>query len=129
MRSVAEAARESGIPEETIRAWIDGGHLPAQQIGRTTLVNLLAVQSLGLRPPAERVPPDRDWSRYYRRNRSGLRLLGAANVLAGAAGLLVFAGLGPDDLRTGWWLLLCLGSLAVGVVEWYGLVHRRATWR
>lgn len=117
MRSVAEAARESGVPEESIRRWIDGGHLFAKQIGRTTLVNLLAVQSLGLRPPGEPVPPEGDWSRSYRRDRSWLRVLGGANVLAGVANLAVFAGIGPDHLRTEWWLLLCLLSIAVGVVE------------
>src|SRR5688572_2033637 len=108
MRSVAEAARETGIPDETIHLWIDEGHLPAQQIGRARLVNLLAVQSLGLRPPVERVPPDGDWSRHYRRDRSWLRMLGAANAFAGAAGLSVFAGFGPGELRTWWWPLLCL---------------------
>jgi excisionase family DNA binding protein len=125
MRSVAEAAKETGIAEEAIRAWIEGGHLSAQQFGRTTLVNLLAVQSLGLRPPAERVAPDRGWSRYYRRIPAWLRALGAANVLAGTAGLAVFAGFGPGDLRTAWWLLLCLGNLGVGAAEWRGLPQRR----
>ncbi len=121
MRSVGEAARESGVPEDTIRAWIDGGHLFAKPVGRTTLVNLLAVQSLSLRPPGERVPPDGDWSRDYRSNQSWVRVLGGANVLAGVAGLSVFAGIGPGELRTVWWLLLCLGSLAVGFAECNGL--------
>ena len=83
MRSVAEAARETGVPEDTIRAWIDGGHLFAKRVGRTTLVNLLAVQSLSLRPPGERVPPDGDWSRDYRSNPSWVRVLGGANSSPG----------------------------------------------
>jgi excisionase family DNA binding protein len=125
MRSVGEAAKEIGIPEETIHGWIDQGHLPAQQIGRTTLVNLLAVQSLSLRPPGERFPPDRDWSRYYRRDRPWLWVLGGANVFAGVTGLAVFVGLGPGGLRAAWWLVLCLLSVAVGAVEIGGLPFLR----
>ena len=125
MRSVAEAARETGVPEDTIRAWIDEGHLFAKQIGRATLVNLLAVQSLSLRPPAVQTPPDGDWSHSYGRNRFWLRVLGGANVLAGVAGLSVFAGIGPDGLRNPWWLVGCLLSLAVGLGELVGRPRNR----
>lgn len=129
MRSIAEAARETAVPEESIRRWIDEGHLPAQRFGRTTLVNVLAVQSLSIRPPPPPGPPGEDWSSLYRRHRPWLRILAATNILAGAASLSVFAGLGPGGLRTAWWFGLCLGSLLVGVAEWLGSAPRRATRR
>ncbi len=121
MRSVAEAAQETGVPEATIQAWIEEGHLPAARIGRTDLVDVLAVQSLSLRPPRDVAPADRDWFPNYLRGRPWLRALGTANILGGAGGMVVFAGVEPDDLRTGWWLALCLANILVALVEAFGL--------
>jgi excisionase family DNA binding protein len=117
MRSVTEASRETLVPEATIYQWIAEGVLPSVQTGRTTMVNILTVQSLSLYLPVTPGPRDWDWSRFYQRRVPYRHALGIANVLAGAASLVVFLGIGPDDLRTGWWLGLCLLSIVVGIVD------------
>jgi len=117
MRSVAEAARETSVPEAAIRRWIDEGHLPAVRIGYATLVDVLAVQSLALRMPWGPTPADGDWSAQYRRGSTLLRALSTANVLAGAAGLSVFSGFGPSALKSPWWLMLCLANMVVGLAH------------
>ena len=126
MRTLPEAAQETGVPERTIQAWIDEGALSAVVLGRTAMVDVLAVQSLSLRPPGESAAADRDWSPFYRRRVPWLRALGAANILGGAGGMAVFAGVGPDGLRTDWWLVLCLANILVGLVESFWLRRRPA---
>lgn len=121
MRSVAEAAREASVPEADIRHWIDEGHLPAVRVGRATLVNVLAVQSLALRMQRQPTPADGDWSGRFRRGSALVRGLGTVNVLAGAAGLSVFGGFGPSALNAPWWLVLCLANMVVGVALVSGL--------
>jgi purine-cytosine permease-like protein len=120
MRSVAEASQETLVPEATISHWIAEGVLPSVQTGRTTMVNVLTVQSLSIYLPVTSGPLDGDWSRFYRRHVPWHRALGITNVLAGAASLVVVIGIGPDDLRTAWWLGLCLLSMLVGIVELLG---------
>ena len=114
MRSVPEAARECGVPETTIRRWVAEGLLSAIEIGGRPMVN--GAEVAAIRERLARDAGRRDRLGYGRLH--WLRLFGAANVAAALAGLTVFVGVGPDGLRTPWWLGLCVASLVVGLVLW-----------
>ena len=121
LRSIPEAARETGVPEATLRRWVDDRSLSAVPLGRTTVVNVLEVEARRARAG----PPGGDRSAHYRPGPRLLRLAGAANAASGAAGMIAFVGVGPGDLASPRWLALCVASVAVGVLELRGLPRRR----
>ena len=111
MRSVREAARDTGVPEVTLRRWIAEGELFAVRLGPSALVDLGEVVAVRDRLAAD-APP---------RHRAGwpsgvVRAIGAGDLAAGVVGLLLVVGLGPDELRSPWSLALTLLCFAVGVV-------------
>jgi len=106
MRSVAEAARECGVTEGTVRRWIAEGAVSAIEIGGHPMVNAAEVATVRDRRGEPR--GDRRWR----------RTLGAANLALGAIGCLVFVGVGPGNLREWWWAALCLASVVIGLLVW-----------
>jgi excisionase family DNA binding protein len=111
MRSVREAARDTGVSETRLRQWIADGELFAVRLGPSALVDLGEVVAVRDRLAAASPP----------RRRPGLppaatRAIGLGDLAAGGVGLLFVAGLGPDDLRSPWSLALSLLCLAVGAV-------------
>ena len=115
MRSVPEAARECGVPEETVRRWVDDGTVPSITMGATPMVNLADVAAVRARQAGAPGGRSRRWGVVAQRS---VRALSVANVIAGLIGCLASAGIGPVDLRSPWALGLSLLSLLVGVVLW-----------
>ena len=115
MRSVPEAAQECGLPEDTVRRWVDDGTVPSITMGATRMVNLTDVAAVSARQP--RAAGGRHRRRGSVARRWG-RVLSVANVIAGLIGCLVSVGIGPVDLRSPWAFGLSLFSLLVGVALW-----------
>jgi len=40
MRTISEAAKETGIPQHTLRRWVKAGQIPAVYSGNRALLNL-----------------------------------------------------------------------------------------
>src|SRR5215211_3801659 len=66
LRSIPEAARETGVPEATLRRWVDDRSLSAVPLGRTTVVNMLEVEALRARAVPDPGPPGGDRSAHDR---------------------------------------------------------------
>ena len=120
MRSVREAARDTGVPEVTLRRWIAEGELFAVRLGPSAVVDLGEVVAV-----RDRLTDDGSL-----RSRPGwpagvVRAIGAGDLAVGVVGMLLVLGLGPDELRSPWTLALTVLCFAVGIVLlWPG----RARW-
>jgi excisionase family DNA binding protein len=109
MRSVPEAARDLGVPEDTIQGWIETGELLAIRLGRSSMVDLGEVSAVRDRFLGERGRRGSGWRHRAR------RAIGLGDVVAGALGLAALA-VGPADLRSPLSLALPLLCLAVGAM-------------
>jgi excisionase family DNA binding protein len=111
MRSVREAARDTGVPEVTLRRWIAEGELFAVRLGPTALVDLGEVVAVRDRL-VDDVPPRRGWAWPPVLTRA----IGAGDLIVGALGILAILGIGPDGFGSAWSLVVSLLCLAIGAV-------------
>ena len=123
IRSLPEAARECGVPEAALRRWVAEGALPVVDIGGHPMVSAAEVAALRDRGAGRTRRPagaavwawlDAAWWD----DRGLAPALGAGNVGAGVAGVLVPLALGPHDPRGWGWLTLCLANVVVGLLLW-----------
>jgi hypothetical protein len=109
MRSVHEAARDSGVPEATLQSWIDGGELAAVRLGRSPMVDLGEVRAV-----RDRLLGERDRRAFGWPNRAS-RAVGLGDVIVGGLGLAALAA-GPSELRSPLAAALSFLCLAVGAI-------------
>lgn len=121
--SVPEAAAAQGLPEETVRGWIEGGELPSVTMGHQRVVDAavlvqLAGAEAGQVRPGE--PAARSGRRHpgWRGRRGAWRTLGAVNLLVALVGGLLSLGVGAADGFSPVGLLLAGLCALVGALLW-----------
>jgi hypothetical protein len=121
--SVPEAAAAQGLPEETVRGWIEGGELPSVTMGHQRVVDA-AVLSQIAGTEARRARPGEPAARTRHRRpgphdrRRSWRALGAVNLLVALVGGLLSLGVGAADGFSPVGLLLAGLCALAGALLW-----------